>query len=179
LKGAPHQKKEEFKVMRNDQCNATGMKDAVNSVKDRYSPEDELEYYYFSLRYSDDHTEYVKYSSPAMYVRDVFTKLAAYQISKEYGCPNVEPCSSAEFEAGAKREIESTDIPEKILDEKDFPSAPEGFQLAVRYLNSAYFSGDAKEMRLFLHKAALQLHHTFSPQEAEQSGVSSDNSKGK
>jgi hypothetical protein len=150
---------------------------ASKSAKEGYSPEDEIENYYFFLRYPDDHVEYVKYASPAMYVRDVFTKLMAYQISKEYGCPNVEPCSSAEFEAGAEREIESSAIPEKILDEKNFPYAPEGFQLAVRYLNSAYFSGDVKEMRLFLHNAALQLRQTFSPQKAEQNGVSADNSK--
>jgi hypothetical protein len=167
--------------MRNGKDNVIDMKaamEASKSAKEGYSPEDEIENYYFYLLYSDDRAEYVKYSSPAMYIRDVFTKLAAYQISREYGCPNVEPCSSAEFEAGAKREIESSEIPEKILGEKDFPSAPEGFQLAVRYLNSAYFSGDAKETRLFPHKAALQIRRTFSPQEAGQSGVSADNLKG-
>jgi hypothetical protein len=167
--------------MRNDKGNVIGMEDARDAsrfVKGTYSPEDEIEYYYFSLRYSDDHVEYVKYSSPALYIRDIFTKLVAYQISQEYGCPSVEPCSSAEFEAGAKEEIESSEIPEKIIDEKDFPTVPEGFQLAVKYLNSAYFSGDTKEMRLFLHKAMLQLRHTLSPREAEQSGVSPNNSKG-
>ncbi|MDR1510413.1 MAG: hypothetical protein LBS53_12335 [Synergistaceae bacterium] len=167
--------------MRNDKGNVVDMKDvrdASKFAKEGYSPEDEFEYYYFSLRYSDDRAEYVKYSSPSMYVRDVFTKLAAYQISKEYGCPNVEPCSSAEFEAGAKGEIESSDISEKILDEDDFHAAPDGFQLAVRYLNSAYFSSDIKEMRLFLHKAMLQLRHALSPQGAEQSDVLPNNRKG-
>jgi hypothetical protein len=155
--------------MRDDKDNVIDMKDAVNesiSAKKSYSPEDELEYYYFLLRYSDNHAEYVKYSSPALYIRDVFTKLLAYQISKEHNCPNVEPCSSAEFEAGAEMEIESSEIPKKILDEKDFYTAPEGFQLVVRYLNSAYFSCDIKEARMFLHKAMLQLRHTF-PQAAK------------
>jgi hypothetical protein len=167
--------------MKNNNDNVTGMKDALNTsnfAKDRYSPEDGIEYYYFFLRYSDGHTEYVKYSSPALYVRDVFTMLVAYQISKEYGCPNVEPCSSAEFEAGAESEIESSDMQEKILDEKDFPSSPEGFQLAVRYLNSAYFSSDINETRLFLHKAMLQLRHALPPQVTGKSGVSPDDAKG-
>jgi hypothetical protein len=155
----------------------TGMEDkadASKSVKDKYSLEDELEYYYFFLRYSDDHTDYIKYDSPALYIRDIFTKIVAYQISKEYGCPNVEPCSLSEFEAGAKGEIESSDLQEKILDGKDFPSAPEGLQLTFRYLNSAYFSSDVKEMRLFLHKAMLQLRHTLSRQAHELSGILAD-----
>jgi hypothetical protein len=146
--------------MGNDESSGKDMEekvDVLKFVKDEYSPEDELEYYCFSLRYPDGHTEYVKYSSPALYVRDIFTGIAAYQISKYYGCPNVEPCSLAEFAAGAASEIESSDLPAKILDEKNFPSAPEGFQLAVKYLNSAYFSRDIEEMRLFLHKATLQL----------------------
>jgi hypothetical protein len=164
--------------MRNDKDKVIDMKDAVIAAKDRYSLDDEIEYYCFFLRYSDDRAEYVKYSSPALYIRDIFTKLVAYQISQEYDCPSVEPCSLAEFEAGAEREIESSDTPEKILDEKDFPSAPEGFQLAVKYLNSAYFSSDMKDMRLFLHKAMLQLRHALSPQGTEQSGVSPNNAKG-
>jgi hypothetical protein len=167
--------------MKNDGDNIISLEGAVSAskfAKDEYSPEDELEYYYFFLRYSDDHTEYVKYSSPALYIRDIFTKLVAYQISQEYACADVEPCSSAEYDAGAEREIESTENPEKILAENDFPSFPEGFRLAVRYLNSAYFSSDANEMRLFLHKAMLRLRRVLSPQEAGQSGVSADNSKG-
>jgi hypothetical protein len=157
--------------MRNDKDNIIGMEGEVGaskSAKGQYSLENELEHYCFFLRYPDDHTEYVKYSSPALYVRDIFTRLTAYQISKEYGCPDVEPCSSAEFEAGAEREIESSDIPEKILAEKDFPSSPEGFQQAVRYLNSAYFSNDAHETRLFLHKAMLQIRRALSRQESNK-----------
>jgi hypothetical protein len=166
--------------MRNDKDKVIDMESAVDAlkfVKNEYSPEDELEYYYFSLRYSDGRSEYIKYSSPALYIRDIFTKLVAYQISEEYGCPDVEPCSLAEFEAGAKSEIESSDLPEKILDEKNFPFAPEDFQLSAKYLNSAYFSSDINEMRLFLHKAMLQLRHLLSAQEAEQSGILAHNAE--
>jgi hypothetical protein len=146
--------------MVNDKNNFNDMRETVNVsnfAQGEYSPEDETEYYCFSLQYPDGHIEYVKYSSPALYVRDIFTSIVAYQISQEYGCTNVVPCSLAEFVARAEREIESSESPVKILDEKNFLSAPEGFQLAVKYLNSAYFARDAKEMRLFLHKAMLQL----------------------
>jgi hypothetical protein len=167
--------------MRSDKNNATAAKnarDASDFAKEEYSPENEIEYFYFYLKYGDDRAEYIKYSTPLLYIRDIFSRLVAHQISHDYSCPTVEPCSEAEFEAGAKTEFESTNNPEKILDENDFPATPEGFQLTVKYLNSAYFSNDVKEMRLFLHKAMLQLRQVLSPQAAKSSGILPQYSKG-